>query len=270
MTDTAPENVTMTAPLNDPSVVCKECGKPYEQHEPSGRMEQLTVSTDVDCWGLKSRFERFISVDNYGEKLINTNPNGANQYEMDPRQRYCWKLYITPGGKTFGNAYQSAILAGYEEWTARTITSRTWFREKVRRLNLLGKAEQVLEEMLDMPVTVLDLPRVEEQYPHTPEDEDYDADDETAWNERRDQRRANYIVTDPSLVKIKQDTAKFVAERQGKDEGWSSRSEVTGKGGRDLIPVDPAAKERSDKAIAEFLAGGANLMPDLPDEQTQA
>lgn len=249
------------------AVICKECGKAYAEHEPTGRMDRLTVPMDVDCWGLKSRFERFISVDKGGEKLIDTNPNGANQYLLDPRARLCWKYYVTPGGKTFGNAYQSAVLAGYEEWTARTITSRTWFREKVRRLNLLGKAEAVLEEMLDMPVTVLELPRVESQYPHTPEDDEYDADDEAAWNERRDERRANYIVTDPSLVKIKQDTAKFVAERQGKDEGWSSRTEMTGKGGKDLVPIDPAAKKRSDEAIADFLAGGADVMPDLPHEE---
>jgi len=43
------------------------------------------------------------------------------------------------------------------------------------------------------------------------------------------------VRTEPALVKIKQDTAKFIAERVGKNEGYSTRTELTGKDGEKLI-----------------------------------
>lgn len=42
----------------------------------------------------------------------------------------------------------------------------------------------------------------------------------------------------PNLLRIKQDTSKFVAETIGKED-YSKRNELTGKGGKD-IPVTPA------------------------------
>ena len=81
------------------------------------------------------------------EKRI-TNPNNANQYLLDPRQDLFWEFYATPGGETFGNAYRSAIKAGYKRQTAVTITRQNWFAEKYRRMNLLNKAEKVLKKLL--------------------------------------------------------------------------------------------------------------------------
>lgn len=83
---------------------------------------------------------------------MKTNPNGANQYQLDPRQKTCWEYYTNPKSETFSNAYQSAIKAGYEETTAGQVTTEKWFIERVRRLNLLGKAEKVLDETLDYDV----------------------------------------------------------------------------------------------------------------------
>ncbi len=78
-----------------------------------------------------------------------SNPNGANQYLSDPRQKMCWDLYVNPSSETFGNAYRSALRAGYEENTAAVITIQDWFKERLRRLNMLNKAEKVLEKCLD-------------------------------------------------------------------------------------------------------------------------
>ena len=133
-----------------------------------------------------------------------SNPNGSNQYALDPRQKLCWEYYISPKSETFGNAYQSSIKAGYEESYATQITVTQWFIDKVRRLNMLTKAEKVLEETLDMNVSIT-----------------------TIVNE------IEVIKIDPALAKIKQDTAKFIAERVGKDF-YSTRSEVTGAEGKDL------------------------------------
>jgi len=148
--------------------------------------------------------------------MAKTNPYNANQYQLDPRQKLCWDYYAKPTSETFGNALQSALRAGYEENYAKTITVTEWFVEKVRRMNLLGKAEKVLEECLDMPIC-------------TTEFQGYGEDKEEV------------VVTNPALVKIKQDTAKFIAETQGKAEGYSKRTEVTGEDGGPITVVAPQA-----------------------------
>lgn len=140
-----------------------------------------------------------------------TNPNGANQYVLDPRQKLCWDLYVNPNSETFGNGLQSAIKAGYSESHAATITTEDWFQERVRRINMLSKAEKVLDEMLEMPVEV------------------------TEWQGYGEEKE-QVVVTSPALVKVKQDTAKFIAERVGK-EHYSNRTEMTGKDGEQLVPT---------------------------------
>lgn len=136
-----------------------------------------------------------------------TNPNGSNQYQTDPRQKLCWDLYINPKSETFGNAYQSAIKAGYAEDSAKQITVTTWFLEKTRRLNMLDKAEKTLEKTL--------------QY-------------EPVNEEGR---------IDTALLRTQTDVAKFIAERLGK-EHYSSRQEVTGKDGGDIeVKINPKAEE---------------------------
>ena len=146
-----------------------------------------------------------------------SNPNGANQYFLDPRQKLCWEYYISPKSETFGNAYQSAVKATYEESYSRTITDTTWFCDKVRRLNMLEKAEKVLDDTLEMEVT--NSMKIGEDV---------------------------VIRTDPALMKIKQDTAKFIAERVGK-EIYSSRSELTGKDGKEIATNYIIFKDFSDE-----------------------
>lgn len=118
----------------------------------------------------------------------------ANQYALDPRQKLCWEYYINPKSETFSNAMQSAIKAGYVEDYASQITTAQWFLDKLRRLNMLSKAEKVLEEMIDMDIN-------------------------------NHQKIGDEIVIkkDPALAKIKQDTAKFLAERLGKDDGYTTK-----------------------------------------------
>lgn len=152
-----------------------------------------------------------------------SNPNGANQYNLDPRQKMCWEFYINPKSETFGSARASAMKAGYEEEYANQITTSEWFIVKLRRLNMLGKAEKVLDDMLTMPVLVVDK-FGNERKKKSVEDED-DMDDE---------EQELITRTDPALVKIKQDTAKFLAERLGKDDGYSTRSELTAKDGEQI------------------------------------
>ncbi len=59
---------------------------------------------------------------------------------------------MNPDSETFSNAYQAAMGVGYEESYAAQITTRPWFKEKVRSFKLLQKAEDVLEQTLDMDI----------------------------------------------------------------------------------------------------------------------
>lgn len=146
------------------------------------------------------------------------NPHGANQYQLDPRQRYCWDCYIDPRSDTFSNALKSAVKAGYSANSANHITKEKWFVERTRRLNFLSKAEQILEDILDMPVVTL-------EWKGTGKD------------------REQVVVTDPSVIKIKQDTAKFICERLGKNEGYTTKQEFQHTGAIDLITGNRALDE---------------------------
>jgi len=79
-----------------------------------------------------------------------TNPNGANQYQLDPRQKLCWDYYVDPKSETFSSGLASAKKAGYEPSTAEHITLEAWFIEKLRTLNMLEKAEKNLNNFLEM------------------------------------------------------------------------------------------------------------------------
>ena len=80
---------------------------------------------------------------------------------LDPRQKLCWGNYVDQTKPTFSNAYQSAVQAGYSEFYSRTITSRSWFKDKVRRTHLLTKAEKVINKILDMESDKADILRVQ-------------------------------------------------------------------------------------------------------------
>jgi len=147
------------------------------------------------------------------KKKPKANPNGANQYLLDPRQKECWDLYVNPKSETFGNATQSAIKAGYEPDYADQITTAEWFKGKIRRLNLLDKAERNLDKILDLPL----------------------------------EDKANIVL----------DASKFIAKTLGKDEGYSDRSELTGKDGKDITLLseeqintlkEKLIKEKKDKS----------------------
>ena len=147
--------------------------------------------------------------------MADKNPNGANGTTSDPREQKMWDIYVTNLSKGIDNAYDSAIKAGYEETTAKNITLTGWYKErkaKLKRKDMLSKSEKVLDETLDMPT--LD--------------------------------KEGYI--DPQLLKIKVDVAKTIATTLGKEEGYSTRTEMTGKDGEKLIE-NTLTQEEKDKLL---------------------
>lgn len=123
--------------------------------------------------------------------------------DNDIRRLDFWKYYLKPNSPTYGNGKASAIRAGYTESYAGTITTVPFFKRKLRRMNLLGKAEKVLDDSLEVS--------------HLDEKGKVDA----------------------ATLRVKVDSAKFVAKTLGKDEGYTERAEVTGKNGSPVIVMPP-------------------------------
>ena len=146
---------------------------------------------------------------------MQTNPNGANQYTSDPREQICWDNYIKTILNGQENAYQSAIDAGYEEATARQITVRSWFierKDKLRRKDMLSKAERNLDKTLDL-VCVND---------------------------------EGKIV--PELLKIQVDVSKTIVQTLGKNEGYSTRTETdVTSGGKPNPKIKKKKKKKKNK-----------------------
>jgi len=131
--------------------------------------------------------------------MTRANPNGANGNLSDPREQKCWDFYVKTIQENRANAYQSAIDAGYEESTAKTITTREWFKERLKNLKrkeMLSKAERNLDKMLDE-------------------------------NYRNDEGKIQ-----PEVAKIVIDVSKTIVKTLGKDDGYSEKIEtdLTSKG----------------------------------------
>jgi len=160
--------------------------------------------------------------------MAGTNPNGANQWNLDPRQKLCWEYYVDPRSETFGNMTQSGIRAGYDEEYSRQLSTTDWFLAKIRRLNLLGKAEKVLDETLEMedvnPILYNGAPIILDG--------------------------KALVKRDPALTKIKQDSAKFVASTQGKNEGYSQKTETDITSGGQ--PINGDIEEKVTSALNEY------------------
>lgn len=133
---------------------------------------------------------------------------------LDPRQQDCWNYFIDRKGTTYGNALRSALKAGYSDGASRQITVAKWWIDKCRRMNLMSKAEKVLDEDLEIdsvvPVIGMFGPILDKK------------------------TKKPLKKIDADLRKIRQSAATFVTSRLGKNEGYSSRQELTGPDGADL------------------------------------
>ncbi len=71
---------------------------------------------------------------------------------LDPKQSQFLALYLDPKSTTFGNAYQSAMSAGYKKEYAENLTGQMpmWLSENIGKDKMLLKAERNLDAFLDL------------------------------------------------------------------------------------------------------------------------
>lgn len=118
-----------------------------------------------------------------------------------PQRNLFWKHYYNPDADTFGNATKSALSSGWDEKTAPNVSKQTWFKIGTQRSEMKDAAEGVLSEMLKLPKTRIKVIKGVE-----------------------------VIEEDPALIKIKQDTAKYITSTLLKKH-YSTRTENTGANG---------------------------------------
>lgn len=109
---------------------------------------------------------------------------------LSSQQEVFLSEYLNPKSDTFGNAYRSALKAGFTESYAQNITAEKpqWLQDNIGRRDLLAKAEKVFHKTLNMKTDV----------------EGHE---------------------DASLLRIQNDTAKFVGETVGKAI-YSKKSDI--------------------------------------------
>lgn len=113
-----------------------------------------------------------------------------------------WSWFSDPTSPTLGKAKQSALKAGFSEEQAKHVESYNWFKNSEKKAKMFEAAEEVLQDMLAIPI----------------ESTKFTKDGEP------------YVAIDPAIVKIKQDTAKYLTSTLGKKE-YSQRTELSGKKG---------------------------------------
>jgi hypothetical protein len=136
------------------------------------------------------------------------NKYGANQHVPDPRQSKFLKHYLDPKSETFSNALRSALKAGYGKEYSESLTAQmpTWLSDSLGDLRKVQKAEQNLDEFLDIDIKNQGVTK---------------------------DGKGVYEYDDVGKLRVKADITKFVAERLKKDK-YSIRQEHTGAEGEPL------------------------------------
>lgn len=126
----------------------------------------------------------------------------------DVRSIQCWENYVESWMQGRPNAYRAAIDAGYSPKTAININRFGWFKkkkEKLLRSSMMTKAEENLAKILGMNYSKMKIVDGEE-----------------------------VEVVDKDVLRIVADMSKTVVTTLGKDVGYSTKTEVTGKMGGEI------------------------------------
>lgn len=139
----------------------------------------------------------------------------AGNVVMHPKDRYktcidserrqlCWDLYIKSLKTDKPSARQAALDAGFSPNTAINIRSMAWFKENMKTLRksaMYSKAQRNIARILDLDYSKMKI------LEDGSEEESIDKD----------------------VLRVVADISKTVVTHLGKDDGWSTKTEVAGK-----------------------------------------
>lgn len=120
------------------------------------------------------------------------------------RQQLMWDLYIKSLRDGNPSAQQAARDAGFKPNSALNVTNQRWFKERVKTLSrssMVSKAERNLKRALDVSYSKMKIAE--------------DGSEEE--------------VIDRDIFKTVIDVSKYITSNLAKDEGYSTKTEVTGK-----------------------------------------
>ena len=121
----------------------------------------------------------------------------------DDRQDVAWELYVKSWKAGKPNAKQAGLDAGYALNTAINLNNLTWFKkkkDKLRRSTMMSKAERNLNRILSLDYSTMKLKN--------------DGTEEE--------------VIDKDILRVVADISKSIVTTLGKDEGYSTKTEVKG------------------------------------------
>lgn len=133
-------------------------------------------------------------------------------------QQKCWDFYVQSVIAGAPHIKESALKAGYSESSADRVSVQKWFKDRKKRLDrigLLSDAEKNLHKLLNTP-----------------------------WIVTRQRNGEQVQEVDAELARLVLDVSKTIVKSLGKDEGYSERSEVTGKGGEPIVFMPSALLDK--------------------------
>ncbi len=141
-------------------------------------------------------------------KALTVSKKDSKVQLFHPQRAKFLALYLNPDSESYGNAFRSAVGAGFAEEYAKTITAQMpqWLAENIKSdksTRMLSKAERNLEELLDFETTV---PAIGAFGPIF--EKSIGADGKEV--------KTQVFKTNTEMLKIKSDVSKFVAERLGR------------------------------------------------------
>lgn len=139
-------------------------------------------------------------------------PKGTNGDRK--KQDLTWEYYIKSWRAGEPSAYKAAIAAGYAHNTAINITANKWFKEKrdkLKRSRMLTKAEANLSRIMNLDYSRMKLV------------------DSGAKDEEGNPIMSKEESVDRDVLKVVADVSKMIVTNLGKDVGYSTKTEVSGK-----------------------------------------
>lgn len=132
----------------------------------------------------------------------------ADEHDTELQQK-AWDFYVQTVIAGKPDMTNSGIKAGYTPSSAGRITTQKWFKDrkkKLDRMGMLSDAEQNLKKLLNTP-----------------------------WMVQKQKNGEKVLELDTEVARLVLDVSKTIVKSLGKDEGYSERSEVTGKGGEPIV-----------------------------------